>query len=267
MATVEQTRPEAPTSLSGTTKDTAHPKPSRPPRRRREEEPPRTWAWAALILIIAFGGAGAYYYRSLRPDPVADRPPNVAAVAPPSGPIEEAKPSPMPPPGEEPAEANPEPETSSPPPRLAAGAGKQPSGRPPGPAQVEITSRPAGARIHIDNGARTCESPCPLVLEAGRHSITALLDGYRRSFRTIDVPEVTAVHFNLEPMAGTLVVRSTPPGASILLDGRAQPQKTPAVLNVPAGRHKLEVRMEGMPPYEEEIEVKDQVISHIGVDW
>ena len=39
------------------------------------------------------------------------------------------------------------------------------------------------------------------------------------------------------------------------------------LIRVPAGKHKLVVRRDGVPEYSEDIEVRDQVISTITVDW
>jgi serine/threonine-protein kinase len=280
MATVEQALPEIDAPIDGTTEDTASPAGTEPvqssgpppPRRRRrqeEDEPsPRRWPWVAVLVLLAGASATAFYYRDMwlgpQPGPATTATQVASDTAPPVAP-EEPKPSPMPPAGEQ---AKPEPveETAAPKLRPPAGTSK-PDEPPPGPAQVEITSQPSGARISIDNGVKTCVTPCPISLDAGRRFLAASLDGHRRSVKVIEVPDVTSVHFTLDRMMGTLMVRSNPPGASILLDGNLLPQKTPATLSVPAGRRKLELRLEGRPPYEEEIEVKDQVISNIGVNW
>jgi hypothetical protein len=172
----------------------------------------------------------------------------------------------LPPAGEQ-AQPAPVRETAAPKPRPVAGEPEPAEATPSGPAMVEITSLPSGARISIDNGAKTCETPCPIMLDAGQRLLTATLDGHRRAAKLVDVPQVSSVHFLLDRMMGTLMVRSNPPGASIFLNGRLLPGKTPATLSVPAGKHRLELRLEGRAPYEELIEVKDQVISNIGVNW
>ena len=56
-------------------------------------------------------------------------------------------------------------------------------------------------------------------------------------------------------------------GASIFIDGQARPEKTNAMISLPAGMHKITLKREGVPDYEESIEVKDQVITTVSVNW
>lgn len=53
-----------------------------------------------------------------------------------------------------------------------------------------------------------------------------------------------------------LVVVSEPAGADVLVDGRPQAQRTPAVVRVQPGTRMVEVRLEGYQPAREEVEVE-----------
>jgi hypothetical protein len=71
----------------------------------------------------------------------------------------------------------------------------------------------------------------------------------------------------LEAITGTLAVRSDPPGASILLNGKERAERTPAVLQLPPGEYKLEVVREGALPHVEDVRVKDGGLTNVEVSW
>jgi hypothetical protein len=50
---------------------------------------------------------------------------------------------------------------------------------------------------------------------------------------------------NLRSAAGTLMLSTTPAGASIYINGQIRPEKTPAQLNLPPGRYAVTVEREG----------------------
>jgi len=71
----------------------------------------------------------------------------------------------------------------------------------------------------------------------------------------------------LEKSVGTLAVKSTPAGATIVVDGSEQTNKTPAILQLPIGHHRLQLTKEGFAPYSEDVDVKDSVITNVDVNW
>jgi hypothetical protein len=244
-----------------------------------QEEPRRwrAWIFVAAVLVAVAAGAAVYYQESLFQTAVEEEQASGAdeATLGETAPNEAlARPSPMPPPEappvvqEQPVEtatAAPEPAPPEPParpdppplPDFSAGE----------PSLVEIRVQPNGARIEIDRGARTCQSPCSILLDPGRHVLNATLQGYRPALRAIEVPKETEVNLVLERASGTLMIRTNPAGASIVVDGQTRTQRTPAVLTLPVGQHRLQLQLEGRTPYEEVIDVKDQVTTTIGVNW
>jgi hypothetical protein len=70
----------------------------------------------------------------------------------------------------------------------------------------------------------------------------------------------------MERSTGTLAVRSTPPGATIILNGEERSERTPAVLQLPVGHYKLEVVREGQRDVEE-VDIKDSVITNVDVNF
>jgi hypothetical protein len=94
-----------------------------------------------------------------------------------------------------------------------------------------------------------------------------MLDGYRRELSVVSDSTGEQVVLNLERSGGTLAIKSDPPGATILVDGRERAERTPALLSLPAGAHRLEVVKEGFAKYTEVVTVKDSVITNVNVNW
>lgn len=120
--------------------------------------------------------------------------------------------------------------------------------QPAGDHTVQIVTDPPGATIAVDNDANlSCKSPCMVKVAAGRHTINAQLDGYRNYPRILNVPQESDVYVKLTKTTGSLSITSTPPGATIVLNGTEQPQKTPAMLHVPPGTYHVRVSRNGVP--------------------
>jgi hypothetical protein len=145
--------------------------------------------------------------------------------------------------------------------------------KPPPPAApkehwVHIRSNPVGATVSADNDPELrCETPCELPLANGRHVLELSLAGHRLAPRIINVPNVVDVSVNLDTMAGTLAITSEPSGATIILNGETREEKTPAMIKLPVGKYSIRLLMEGRPPFEDTVQVEDQVMTNIGVDW
>ena len=245
----------------------------------------RKLALAILLIAAVVGGIwGVRYYMAQQSAPPAAS----TTFPPPSEPQPtETKPSPMTtPPATKPAASEPsttaadtaKPDTSKPEtpplPHESAAPPKAPREQTPreqAPAQaathdVLFTSDPPGAAVATNTG-QSCTAPCTMTVPVGRYSITATLDGYRRALRVIDASNDDNVAVTLEKSMGTLAVKSTPAGATILVDGAEQPKKTPAILQLPVGRHHLQLSKEGVSNYSEDVDVKDSVITNVDVNW
>ncbi len=130
------------------------------------------------------------------------------------------------------------------------------------PVMAEFNSVPPGAKVIVDNNpALSCQAPCSIALEPGRHVVRAMQDGYRNASRIIVTPEDTRLTIGMEQMAGTLSVTSNPPGASILINGQERPERTPAVIRLAPGAYRLQVRFGRVQTEEETVEIRDGGIS------
>jgi serine/threonine-protein kinase len=144
---------------------------------------------------------------------------------------------------------------------------RTPGGRPavappPAPVMAQFTSVPPGANVIVDNNpALSCQAPCSIALEPGRHVVRATEDGYRNAARIIVTPLDSKVTIGMEQSAGTLSVTSNPSGASILINGQVRPEKTPAVIKLAPGAYRLQVKLGPVVTEEETVEIRDTGIS------
>jgi serine/threonine-protein kinase len=146
----------------------------------------------------------------------------------------------------------------------------QPNSAPvPSPAAsaVRIVTNPAGALVIVDgSSALSCESPCSVELPPGRHTLSAAREGFRRTLRIVQTPADTELFLNLDRSTGTLVVRSEPAGAAILIDGQQRAERTPAMLTLPVGTHKIEVVGSGSRE-SREVMVRDSSLTNVAVTF
>jgi hypothetical protein len=102
------------------------------------------------------------------------------------------------------------------------------------PGSIFVTSEPAGATILLDGQETALVTPDTLTgLEPGSYLISVDLAGYPVSpaVRTVTVsPLRTSTPGTFALSQTTLSVTSDPPGASIIIDGEATGEVTPAIL-------------------------------------
>ena len=111
---------------------------------------------------------------------------------------------------------------------------------------VQFLTEPAGAEVTIDrNSSLACKTPCILALNSGRHELAVQLSGYRPYPRVFNVPQDGDVFLKLSKTSGTVNVTSEPPGATIELDGKIQPERTPAMFNLAPGMYHIKVARSG----------------------
>ncbi len=263
--------PPAPAPPATVVEPLPPPKPIEPPRPRVIEPPveekpgaPRRLAPAAVtLLLVGAAVTGGWFYWQQTRSQQPTRTPSLAPVE--QAPAVQAPAIQAPAPAETVRPKPPEPAPPVSVERKQTAAKVEPA---PKEIDVEVSSRPPGATTEFDRDPqKTCTTPCSIRLATGRHTVLLTLAGHRQALRIFQAPGETPLSIQLDRMAGTVMVKSKPAGAQIFLNGQLQPQITPAVLNLPAGRYTLRLVKEGYRNYEETIEVKDQVISDISVDW
>jgi len=90
------------------------------------------------------------------------------------------------------------------------------------PGTLGLTTLPPGGRFYVD-GEYVGTSPAVVSkLKPGDHEVRAEVEGYAPETRTITIANGASVReeFRLSNVMGRLEVRTSPPGAEVLLDGK-----------------------------------------------
>ncbi len=116
------------------------------------------------------------------------------------------------------------------------------------PAQLTVTSNPAGAQIAFD-GSSLCVTPCTLTgIAAGQHVVSASKGGFGSASQNIVLTSGanSTISLDLNPLSAKLMVASTPAGAVIVIDGQDSGRLSPTqfILNKP-GTHTVTLRRSG----------------------
>ena len=160
---------------------------------------------------------------------------------------------------EVPAEPAPEPQPAPPPPAPRKAA-------PPRVTAVNFSTLHPGARVVVDDKPRwSCTTPCSLPLPRGEHTALVSLSGFQRVRKTFQVgSDPLDLPLELEAVAGTLLVSSSPAGADVFVDGKKMEQKTPAKLTLPPGHHLIRVEMAGAGSGEQSVLVNQGDFRTLG---
>ena len=117
------------------------------------------------------------------------------------------------------------------------------------PGQALVDSTPQGAQLQIDGKTDSSWlTPINLAgLNPGKHIIAANKAGYSTEIRSIEVTagSKSSLLFHLTAVNALVVVKSTPAGAAIALDGKGTGKVTPAQFSVDKGAHTLLLRKQG----------------------
>lgn len=114
---------------------------------------------------------------------------------------------------------------------------------------IEVVSIPAGAEVYVDGGYQGI-APINVSVSPGTHRVQVKMPGYEEysTTVTVDAGKTVVLNVNLEPKSGTLVVDSTPSGASVYVDGTYR-GTTPLTVELQPGQHTINVTLEGYKPY------------------
>ncbi len=138
-------------------------------------------------------------------------------------------------------------------------------GQSPG-ASLRVETEPSGAVVVL-NGDRQKRSPARFAgVPVGKHLVVVTRDGYREGRRTVTlVPDQQAVvEFDLEPVEGLALIRTTPPGAEVFIDEVFQGTSPLVLPQLPLGSHRVRLTREGYIEKEVELDVEDR--TPVGID-
>lgn len=130
--------------------------------------------------------------------------------------------------------------------------------------RVTVETTPTGAKVFVDgkdNGIACQSGPnCKPRMTRGAHRLIIELDGFQTLEETISVTGAQRFAFTLHPVPGrldikTLATNTSARGAELYVDGTLS-GSVPSTVEVPAGKHVIEVRRPGYQNYTESVEVK-----------
>lgn|GEM_PF-1264115 len=125
---------------------------------------------------------------------------------------------------------------------------------------LKVGSDPPGARVLLA-GEEKGVTPLEIEVDAGRYVLELHKELYMDWSEEVRIKEgeTTSIFRKLLSNLGTLVVRITPKGAKVMVDGKKM-GKTPMTLKLLSGEHKVEVSKEGYVPriYESLFIARDQ---------
>lgn len=118
---------------------------------------------------------------------------------------------------------------------------------------------PQGAAVRLDaeNVPSACIAPCSVAVAPGAHNVIVSLAGHRTQQIPISIEanKVSSVVPRLAPETGSLIVSSDERGAQVEIDGAVM-GFTPALVNVPVGRHTVRVGSRGFRSVVRNVEIE-----------
>lgn len=277
-ATPAFANPPAPAPPS-TDQATSHPIPPAPPVTgtafRPPQEPSRKGMPMAVYMLAAFlvVGGGIYFgYQAFTgPKPPVEDPakqgsdpvkPSTGEPGAKGGSGSTSKPEAPSKPADPPKP--PKPESGNP----SSGGTSSTSGVSLSGVSLSFNGSPAGVTITLDgDSALSCKMPCSLTVPKGRHSLVAALDGYRGQNRVLDVSADASIPVDLAEAVGILVIQTTPPGATIFLNGQERSEKSPAQLRVKPGTYQVTVVSQDGRKLSDSVPVSDGSLKRYVVDF
>ena len=135
-----------------------------------------------------------------------------------------------------------------------------------GTVHVEIAGGKASAvRVDDEKSAPICTTPCDVPMTPGRHELYFTAEGFQAAPRTVTVEagKRSSLLVDLAPVTGSLLVSADERDVAVAVDGKTV-GFTPAVLDVPVGRRKVRLTLNGYAPYETVVEVKPREQLDLG---
>lgn len=136
-------------------------------------------------------------------------------------------------------------------------------------ANVEVTSKPAGASIWIDNEPTGMQTPATIEALAGEREVSVRLDGFKTHRERIFAQAGIALSLapvSLEQADATVTVTSQPQGAGVTVNGRFMGQ-TPLELDLKsAQRHNLQVILNGYATFNRRLQLERGDVRSVHAD-
>ena len=128
---------------------------------------------------------------------------------------------------------------------------------------IFIASQPPGADVFINGAKQSGQTPVTLPLAQGSYNLVLRLQGYEAYSESVQVKDNVQTQLNValtehnSNHVAWAQVESDPKGAEILVDGNPTGQTTPARVQVPAGTHRITLKMGGYQQARRTFEVSE----------
>lgn len=122
---------------------------------------------------------------------------------------------------------------------------------------LEVTSDPTGAMIYL-NGKYVGKTPYKLPeIRVGSYSIKIELNDYQTVEQKIAISyqQLNKLNFPLKGLPGKILVTSTPPGATVYIDGKKYGSTPLSGIELEPGTHGVLVKLEGYQALEKKIQI------------
>ncbi len=119
--------------------------------------------------------------------------------------------------------------------------------------EITLTTVPSGAAVRLTNGDMPvrCTTPCTTKLPPGLRTLHFALPGYQPVERPVRFAAGQRLAFPpvaLPPMLGSVTFETTPPGATVVMDGAGTPGLAPFTQAIPVGQHTASITLPGHKP-------------------
>ena len=135
---------------------------------------------------------------------------------------------------------------------------------------LSVSSIPFQSLVFIDDKPIPALTPATISdLPVGSHNVSIRSEGYEDWAQSVIIAQgtntkITASLNALKGKRGSLDIRSSPPGASIFIDGHPTGKTTPdVILNLTIGEHVVELQKPGHKVWREDVEVRHGLFANL----
>ncbi len=126
------------------------------------------------------------------------------------------------------------------------------------PGSISIKSKPSGAIILIDGNESGTTPETINDIECGTHIVELKVDGYEAWSENVEVKANKESHLTatLSQITGSINIKSDPPHAIILIDGKNTGTTPASIKDLSLGTHTVDISMDGYNVWSESVEIE-----------
>jgi serine/threonine protein kinase/TPR repeat protein len=132
---------------------------------------------------------------------------------------------------------------------------------------LTVQTEPPGAAVSLDNKTPQASPNTFTHVPFGTHRLSVTLDGYESIKQDLQVGKamVPEIRLQLKPVqeVPALSIQTEPPGATVLLDGKAPQAPSNTFTHISFGTHQLSVTLDGYEPIKQDLQVRKGMAPEI----